>query len=70
MKKGRLKEDVPGRFYFEKNSKSSTSNWRSETNVHILAGYVLSLVFYKMPDKGSSGSYLCTKAHNNLHVSS
>ena len=30
----------------------------------------LPLVFYKMPDQGSSWSYLCTKAHNNLHVSS
>ena len=38
--------------------------------VHILAWYVLPLVFYKMPDQGSSWSYLCTKAYNNLHVSS
>ena len=50
--------------------RSSTSNWRSEANVHILAGYVLPLVFYKMPDQGDSWSYLFTKAHNHLHISS
>ena len=48
---------------------ASTSNYRSEANVHILAGYVLPLVFYKMPDRGSSVRYLCTKEHNNLHFS-
>ena len=41
-----------------------SQNYRKEN----AAGYVLSLVFYKMPDEGSFWSYLRRKAHNNLHV--
>ena len=33
---------------------SSDSNYLSEANVHILAGYGLPWVFDKMPDHGSS----------------
>ena len=36
----------------------------------ILAGNVVPLVFYKMPDQGSSSSYLYTKLNNKFHVSS
>ena len=36
----------------------------------ILAGNVLPLEFYKMPDQGSSSSYLYTKPNNKFHVSS
>ena len=51
-------EDVPGAILPQKKPEecywSSISNQLSEANVHILAGYVLPLVFYKMPDQGSS----------------
>ena len=58
----RLEEDVPEAILLRGkleecksvSSRSSTSNQRSEANVHILAGYVLPLVFYEMPGQGSS----------------
>ena len=48
---------------FEASLPWSQDNWKENA-----AGYVLPLVFYKMPDEGSFWSYLRRKAHNNLHV--
>ena len=39
-----------------------------QTYIFSLHWYVLPLVLYKMPDQGSSWSYLCTKVHSNLHA--
>ena len=53
----KLKEDVLGRFYFEKNQKNANLcaiGVQQNKHTYILAGYVLSLVFYEMPDQGSS----------------
>ena len=51
-------EDVPGAILPREKPEecywSSTSNKLSEANIHILAGYVLPSVFYKMPDQGNS----------------
>ena len=57
----KLEEDVPEAILLREKleecksvcSRSSTSNHRFETNVHILAGYVLPLVFYEMPNQES-----------------
>ena len=57
----KLKENVPGAMLPREKPeectmcyRSSNSNKRFEANVHILAGYVLPFVFYKMPDQASS----------------
>ena len=62
-----------GRFYFEKNQKNANPcviGVQLQISVLKQTYIFLPLVLYKMPDQGSSWSYLCTKAHNNLHVSS
>ena len=52
----KLKEDVPGAILLrEKPEECKSVCSRSSTSIFfILAGYVLSLVFYKMPELGSS----------------
>ena len=42
--------------------------WSQNNRKEHVAGYVLPLVFYKMPDEESLWSYLRRMAHNNLHV--
>ena len=62
-----------GRFYFEKNQKNANPcviGVQLQISVLKQTYIFLPLVLYKIPDQGSSRSYLCTKAHNNLHVSS
>ena len=48
--------------------RSSTSNWRSQANVHILAGYLLPLVFSKMPDQGIP-EVICSQRHTTTCTS-
>ena len=43
-------------------------NQRSEANVHILAGYVFPLVFYKMSDRGVP-EVICAQKHTTTCVS-
>ena len=60
-----------GRFYFEKNQKNANPcviDVQLQISVPKQTYIFLPLVFFKIPDQGSSWSYLCTKAHNNLHV--
>ena len=52
----------------EMSSFEASLPWSQNNRKEHAAGYVLPLVFYKMPDEGSLWSYLRRKAHNNLHV--
>ena len=53
------------RMHRETASEMVSLPWSQNHRKENAAGYVSPLVFYKMPDQGSSWSYLCRKAHNN-----